>query len=296
MGRGPSYPYVNLREAVQIARKLYNFSKRNPAPMGAVVKEAWGYSPTSSSGDKVLAALKAFGLIEEVSSGDSKSIKISDSAYRILVDEEGSAERQAALRDAALSPRWYNFCWEHFGPEVPPSMRSSLLFEHKFVETTVDKFIQDYKETVKFAALADGPEQKGKEESIAIKPSSVEVGDAVQWESQGVLQFNDPKVVRELSDDRKWAFVEGSNTGIPVEELRMIPEKLAVQAAPVGPAPQPRKLVADGSNMRQDVFSLTEGIVSVQWPSSLSEESYQDLADWLKLLERKIGRSVKQGG
>jgi hypothetical protein len=44
---------------------------------------------------------------------------------------------------------------------------------------------------------------------------------------------------------------------------------------------------------RHDVFSLAEGTVTIQWPVALSPESYEDLGDWLDILKRKIGRSVK---
>lgn len=44
--------------------------------------------------------------------------------------------------------------------------------------------------------------------------------------------------------------------------------------------------------VRQDVFSLAEGTVTIQWPASLSQESFQDLSDWLAIVQRKIGRSV----
>jgi hypothetical protein len=42
------------------------------------------------------------------------------------------------------------------------------------------------------------------------------------------------------------------------------------------------------------VFSLSEGTVTIQWPATLSADSYQDLADRLDILKRKIGRSVQQ--
>jgi hypothetical protein len=32
--------------------------------------------------------------------------------------------------------------------------------------------------------------------------------------------------------------------------------------------------------------------VAIQWPASLSQDSYQDLADCLDIVKRKIGRSV----
>lgn len=50
---------------------------------------------------------------------------------------------------------------------------------------------------------------------------------------------------------------------------------------------------ADWKNgVRQDVCSLAEGEVSIRWPMSLSQESYDDLTDWLDVMKRKIGRSV----
>jgi hypothetical protein len=44
--------------------------------------------------------------------------------------------------------------------------------------------------------------------------------------------------------------------------------------------------------MKEDVFSLAEGDVTLQWPVSISADSYQDLEDWTKLMLRKIKRSI----
>lgn len=46
--------------------------------------------------------------------------------------------------------------------------------------------------------------------------------------------------------------------------------------------------------MKEDVFSLREGDVTLQWPETLSADSYQDLEDWTKLLLRKIKRAVSE--
>lgn len=46
--------------------------------------------------------------------------------------------------------------------------------------------------------------------------------------------------------------------------------------------------------MRQDVFSLPEGDAFIHWPTPLSADSVQELKDWLKLVERKISRSVSE--
>lgn len=54
--------------------------------------------------------------------------------------------------------------------------------------------------------------------------------------------------------------------------------------------PSKRREVKPG--MKEDVFSLREGDVTLQWPETLSAESYQDLEDWTKLLLRKIKRAI----
>ena len=51
------------------------------------------------------------------------------------------------------------------------------------------------------------------------KSPNLQVGDEVQWTNQGVDQFDKPRKITGISDDGKYAFVEGSNTGIPIEEL-----------------------------------------------------------------------------
>ena len=46
--------------------------------------------------------------------------------------------------------------------------------------------------------------------------------------------------------------------------------------------------------MMQDVFSTPEGEIILRWPTRLSEATIQDVKDWLKIVERKISRSVAE--
>ena len=55
------------------------------------------------------------------------------------------------------------------------------------------------------------------------------------------------------------------------------------------------KALKPTSSVREDIFSLAEGPVVIQWPAKLSSESFEDFSAWLELLKRKIGRSVKAG-
>ncbi len=46
-------------------------------------------------------------------------------------------------------------------------------------------------------------------------------------------------------------------------------------------------------NMKQDTFTLDAGDVVIQWPAGMSKENFQDFADWLEIIKRKVGRSIK---
>ena len=45
--------------------------------------------------------------------------------------------------------------------------------------------------------------------------------------------------------------------------------------------------------MKEDVFTLAEGDAVLQWPTTISPESYADLKDWLGLMLRKIERQAR---
>jgi hypothetical protein len=44
---------------------------------------------------------------------------------------------------------------------------------------------------------------------------------------------------------------------------------------------------------KEDVFTLEEGQVILQWPENLSQESFEDFESWLALIIRKAKRSVR---
>ena len=51
-------------------------------------------------------------------------------------------------------------------------------------------------------------------------------GDNIQWLSGGVDQFPSPKRITKIqnSEHGTFVFVEGSNTGIPINEVRVVIE------------------------------------------------------------------------
>jgi hypothetical protein len=66
--------------------------------------KALGYAPKSSGLLQTVAALRAYGLIEDVGQREDRRIRLSDLAWRILHDtREGAWEE--AVREAAIRPR-----------------------------------------------------------------------------------------------------------------------------------------------------------------------------------------------
>lgn len=48
------------------------------------------------------------------------------------------------------------------------------------------------------------------------------------------------------------------------------------------------------AGLKQEVFALDSGQIVVSWPEQINPQSFEDVKDWLTILERKIGRCVKQ--
>ncbi len=155
--RSPAYPALNLKGALEKAYDFYRAEGRNSAAL-PVTLQHWGYSHKSGSGLKALAALKSFGLVEVVGSGDSQRIKLSDLALQIILDDrENSPERTKAIAAAALKPKIHKKLWDLWGAEMPShgNIRHHLIFEEKFNENFVDDFIKEYKSSIDYANVRD---------------------------------------------------------------------------------------------------------------------------------------------
>ncbi len=54
-------------------------------------------------------------------------------------------------------------------------------------------------------------------------------GDKIQWVSDGTCQFAAPKIVKDIKTSFShgtFVFVEGSETGIPIEEVEVVVENV----------------------------------------------------------------------
>lgn len=158
--RSPAYPAINLETAIVRARVFYNQERRNAASYAVVVGH-WGFKLKSSGGLTTAAALKAFGLMRDVESSSprgGRTVQLTDLAFRILLDDrDPSPERDAAIKQAALSPKIHAELWKKWKTQFPSDseLRHRLIFDWKFNENSVADFVQEYKDTIKFANLND---------------------------------------------------------------------------------------------------------------------------------------------
>ncbi len=288
--RSPNYPANGLSETLQMAKTIWTKEERTSISPEIAVR-ALGYQGLNGASRTKLSSLRKFGLLDEDKGG---GVKISDLAMRLLHHPADSPEYRKAIQEAALMPELFEELYGSHAKASDDAIRSFLIVKKAFSESGARQFVEAFRETLKLASL-DGaaytPGVNGK------KPGKRPVvGDIVQWESSGVLQFPAPRRVRALTEDGDWAFVDGSTTGVPIEELTVVtgtsPENQKVK-----PPAAPPTLPEDQIHQEiQDVFAFSEGRVVLSWPAVLSKENFDDVSAWLDIAKRKISRSVKAAG
>lgn len=238
--RSPSYPNLSLSDAVDAVKKIER-KYRSAAVARTDAAKLIGFAGLSGPANQALAALAAYGLLERAGRGDTR---VTERA-RAILHPESSAEQLENLNAAAWAPTLFQNLRERFsGVPVPPEDGVlTYLNREGFNPNSVRRAAQAFLRTAKYmqeqrASAHNGQEPSDPEESSGessggpgSEESVVRPGDWVQWESQGVLQFSKPLRVRAVSDDGDWAFVEGSETGLPMAELSV--ERKGVQ--PVRP-------------------------------------------------------------
>jgi hypothetical protein len=296
--RSPAYPFVDLETAIRRAKEFFDHEKRNAASRKVAVTH-WGYEEKSSGGLQTIAALISFGLMKDEGTGAKRKLQLTQDAVRLLLDERpDSVEKAELIKQLALTPKIHRELWSRWGSALPSEqqVRYTLTaeWEPPFNENTVDVFIKEYKDTIAFAKLMESDKLSSEVQDSDGERGSYtpKVGDYVQWESGGVLQFPEPKKLRELSSDGTYAFVEGSYTGLPVAQLRraVAPTPNVAQQRPTATPIQP----LSKTHMQEFVVPLSDGRAVFQWPNALSKEDVDDLRDSLKILERKITRSLSE--
>lgn len=150
--RSPNYPGIDLKDAVEKARKMFDKEGTNPVPP-SVLQGRWGYSAKSSSGMVAIGALRKFGLID-----GSPNLKLTPLAMEIL--NPGSQTKAQALRKAALLPELHKQLWEEYKEGLPSDENLEfVLRSRQFTDQGAKSFIGQLRATLAYAGLTAGGEK-----------------------------------------------------------------------------------------------------------------------------------------
>jgi hypothetical protein len=133
---------------------------------------------------------------------------------------------------------------------------------------------------------------------------SFKIGDFVQWEIGGQIQFSDPRRIREFSSDGQWAFVDGSPTGMKIEELTKMDATTIDHQQPLIPTLGTNGRVAlqqshtDGAKtpqMRSYSWALSGEFNAKMelFGEAETEEDIDDLKDYVDITIKALKRSLK---
>lgn len=156
-GRSPAYPGIDLRKALELADLVYKQERQHYAAAETVALH-WKTKANSSYYFTAVSALRKFGLIEVAPQRSTQSgqVRISDLARDIILDDrDGSEERAAAIKRAALLPSIHANLWRKYNGELPSdqNLRFYLVRDLKFTEGGAVEFIAQFKRTIAFAKL-----------------------------------------------------------------------------------------------------------------------------------------------
>ncbi len=147
--RSPNYPAIGLEKALERA-EIVRMQARHHFMPTSTAHTLWNYK--KGTGDQIVAALKAFGLIETEGEKESRKLRLTKEAQRVL----GSApDRAELLKAAALKPDIHKEIWEKYEGDLPADsiIRGYLVWERNFNEDFVDNFIAQFKGTLAYAKL-----------------------------------------------------------------------------------------------------------------------------------------------
>lgn len=157
--RSPNFPYVSVKECVDLIKKLHIAVGTSKVPIVLAFKNM-GLTPKSSTTDRIRASLSSYKFIEEEIVNKEKFIHLTDLSHRIAVDtrevsdERLLAYRQAALNDPMMKKIW-EADWKRGLPKDDATIISILRIKYGFQEEAAKRFAVVMKENYRFCELED---------------------------------------------------------------------------------------------------------------------------------------------
>lgn len=153
--RSPSFPFIGLTRALERVRSVYANAKRHEVRM-VDLAAAWDLGVKSSGTLQTVAALLAYGLLEDQGAGEARKFKVTDLAFKALEDQR-PGQREAALAEAAVKPRLiaeYVEKWKD-GRPADGICISELRIDRSFTDDGAKLFLKVFDDTAAFTKGAE---------------------------------------------------------------------------------------------------------------------------------------------
>jgi hypothetical protein len=296
--RSPSFPAITLTKALEKVAALYVAAKRHEMRIENVAS-AWGTGAKSSGTQQAIAALIAFGLVEDSGAGDARKFKVTDLAFKALEDQRPGA-KEAALAQAALMPKLiaeYAEKWRD-GRPADGICTSELRIDRGFTDDGARAFLKVFDDTLRYAKVASA-DKSADTQYDKIDPSltlaePIAVGDLVEIEVGGSLIQDKPVKVRAIQEHegQRYIFVAGSEAGVLMSDATLVEKASPDATPPILPLPRVDPLEEEGDlkGMELDRFTVDEGVVKIAFPPGMSAASVEELEQFFSLFIKKAKR------
>ncbi len=219
--RAPKCPSISLVEAIQRVKLIHNVEGHGVFDDETAVKHM-GYNGLNGASRQTLGACRSFNLIV----GRGVDLSLSQDTITIIADEDlpDQSERIIALKNVMThNPVFKELVGRYGKGGSKMSIASFLQKSYSFKPDAANKVASNYMASAEFA-LSDSQDHdiinsEIDNDSLA---EEVKVGDSIQWASQGVDMFVEPKVITSIDDTGEWLFVDGEKTGIPMSEVTIV--------------------------------------------------------------------------
>ena len=150
--RSPPFPSLPLGVALARLDSFESHFKRSAARPDNI-SSAWGLSKPYA--DRMVAALRYFGLLDYHGTGKERQIAISKAGRNFLQVQQDEV-KQRLIKEAALRPKQISFFWNEWGDDRPSDSAclDTLMFTHNFSENGAKDFLKVYDNTISFAGLS----------------------------------------------------------------------------------------------------------------------------------------------
>jgi len=222
--QSPGYPHIPLNKALDRAKKIFEADRTNVVDRESAAKHL-GYTSVSGASDQMLAALGHYGLVSPAGKGQTR---ITSLGVDIFAPEDETAKKKA-LYIAGKLPSVFKMIDSHFDTRPSESTLKNWLIREEFIDRAIQPVMKAYFRTLDFlkqeGAIESGASSTDESANVDVPSDNgvvyggANVGDLIQWEVDGTFKLLNPTRVRQVTDDGEWVFVDGSESGIPMQEI-----------------------------------------------------------------------------